>query len=184
VIDEKDYSSTATHFGNFSVGITVLVILFAAAYFVFDKAGQAWDWMKSRNGASTATTEPVAPDGRFQLVSGTAYALALDTKTGELCHTFNEKIDTYVPATGTQGRETVFGHQALDSIPLCVDLSQNEKAAIAKVMRADRIERDVDDDPSQQTYKVMGADGKIHDFDTELDADLYRMKLQDSKTSK
>ncbi len=66
---------------------------------------------------------------RFQLVSGTAYGLALDTKTGELCHTYNAHIDTYLPSRGL-GSDMVVGHPSLDSIPLCIDLSQDEKSTI------------------------------------------------------
>jgi hypothetical protein len=65
--------------------------------------------------------------------------LALDTKTGLLCHTFNEKADTYIPTGRSRtpgvvvGPEITMGHYALDSIPLCVLLSQNEAETIEEV---------------------------------------------------
>ena len=65
--------------------------------------------------------------------------LALDTQTGLLCHTFNEKADTYIPTGRSRtpgvvvGPEITMGHYALDSIPLCVLLSQNEAETIEEV---------------------------------------------------
>lgn len=59
---------------------------------------------------SSATTE----QARFQLVSGSAYGLALDTKTGMLCHTF-EMVD------------------AEKHLPQCVELFANEKQIVGKM---------------------------------------------------
>jgi len=66
---------------------------------------------------------------RFQLVSS-AYAYALDTKTGQLCRTFNQTPDIHVPK-GLVLENT----KPLDRIPLCIDLSQDEAATI-KTLRA------------------------------------------------
>jgi len=66
---------------------------------------------------------------RFQLVSGTSFALALDTKTGELCHTYDSTLDDYIPDNGIKS-SIVLGHPSLDSIPLCLDLSQNELSTV------------------------------------------------------
>jgi len=71
---------------------------------------------------------------RFQSVEGAGYGIALDTKTGELCHTFNVEVDTAVPSTGSFRITGVAGHPSLDSIPLCVDLSQNETATIKRIL--------------------------------------------------
>jgi hypothetical protein len=65
--------------------------------------------------------------GRFQLVSS-AYAYALDTKTGQLCRTFNENPDIHVP------KGLTLEGKPLDKIPLCVDLSGDE-AATLKALR-------------------------------------------------
>src|ERR1035441_127973 len=62
-----------------------------------------------------------------------ATGLALDTKTGLLCHTFNEEIDS----VSKGGRETLLpGQHLLDSIPLCIDLSQNEERTIRRITLA------------------------------------------------
>lgn len=63
-----------------------------------------------------------------------ATGLALDTKTGLLCHTFNEAIDS----VSKSGPETLLpGEHLLDSVPLCVDLSQNEEETVRRVRLAD-----------------------------------------------
>lgn len=71
---------------------------------------------------------------RFELVGGSAFGIALDTKTGELCHTFNEDVDTFIPSTGTFHITGTAGHPSLDSIPLCIDLSQNETATVKQIL--------------------------------------------------
>lgn len=73
--------------------------------------------------ASPAPMQPASDHERFQLVTS-AYLYALDTKTGQLCRTFNETPDVHVP----QGL-TLDG-KPLDRIPLCIDLSQDEAATI------------------------------------------------------
>ena len=68
--------------------------------------------------------QPSADSARFQLVSN-AYLYALDTKTGQLCRTFNENPDIHVP------KGLVLDNaKPLDRIPLCIDLSQDESATI------------------------------------------------------
>lgn len=96
----------------------------------------------------TNQTKPSRPapivlsaSSRFQSVGG-GYGLALDTKTGELCHTYNEAVDTYVPATGTFRITGTAGHPSLDSIPLCIDLSQNEAATVKQILDANQKARD------------------------------------------
>lgn len=84
---------------------------------------------------ATSQPTPITEYSRFKLVSGTAYGLALDTKTGELCHTYNAAIDAYVPSKGTSEAYTV-GHPSLNSIPLCIDLSQDEAETIKTVRLA------------------------------------------------
>lgn len=59
-----------------------------------------------------------------------ATALALDTKTGLLCHTFNLDIDS----VSKGGPQTLLpGQHLLDSIPLCIELSQNEEATVRRI---------------------------------------------------
>jgi hypothetical protein len=92
---------------------------------------------------------------RFQLVSGTAYGIALDTKTGELCHTFNPEIDQHVPAKGAH--ETFkSGHPSLESIPLCIDLSQDEARTVKNLRLANavRICKSQSTESSNIAYKV------------------------------
>jgi len=68
--------------------------------------------------------QPSVDTARFQLVSS-AYLYALDTKTGQLCRTFNETPDIHVP------KGLVLDNaKPLDRIPLCIDLSQDEAATI------------------------------------------------------
>jgi hypothetical protein len=67
---------------------------------------------------------PKADYARFQLVNP-AYLYALDTKTGQLCQTFNEHPDLHVPKGLTP-----YGGKPIDRIPLCIDLSQDEAATI------------------------------------------------------
>ena len=92
--------------------------------------------------ALAATAPPVTqPTANFQrfLPYPQATGLALDTKTGLLCHTFNEKADTYIPTGRSRtpgvvvGPEITMGHYALDSIPLCVLLSQKESDTLQTV---------------------------------------------------
>ncbi len=61
---------------------------------------------------------------RFQLVSS-AFLYALDTKTGQLCQTFNQTPDLHVPKGLIPE-----GGKPLDRVPLCIDLSQDEAATI------------------------------------------------------
>jgi hypothetical protein len=73
---------------------------------------------------------PVQPSpdyARFQLVSS-AYLYALDTKTGQLCKTFNQTPDFHIPKglTPVPNPDT----KPIDRIPLCIDLSQDEAATI------------------------------------------------------
>jgi hypothetical protein len=81
---------------------------------------------------------PKADYARF-LPYAQATGLALDTKTGLLCHTFNEKADTYIPTGRSQtpgiviGKPIEMGHWELDSVPLCVDLSQHEADTLAMI---------------------------------------------------
>ena len=73
-----------------------------------------------------ATPPPVQPSpdfARFQLV-GSAYLYALDTKTGQLCRTFNERPDIHVP------KGLALDGKPIDNIPLCIDLTQSEAATI------------------------------------------------------
>lgn len=84
--------------------------------------------------------------GRFQLVSGATYAIALDTKTGELCHTFNQELDPYIPGRGyDSNRDIVPGHPSLFSIPLCIDLSQNEERTVKNELLSNQAQRSVDE---------------------------------------
>lgn len=66
---------------------------------------------------------------RFQLVSS-AYLYALDTKTGQLCRTFNEHPDIHAPKGFVLDNA-----KPLERIPLCIDLSQDEAATI-KILKA------------------------------------------------
>ena len=80
---------------------------------------------------ATAPLPPAQPNAdyaRFQLVSS-AYLYALDTKTGQLCRTFNEHPDLHVPKGFVLDNS-----KPLDRIPLCIDLSQDE-AATLKALR-------------------------------------------------
>lgn len=73
------------------------------------------------SGAPAVTAAESAPQpqssnqGRFQLASGAAYGLALDTKTGLLCHTY-DLVDSE------------------KHIPQCVELLVHEKDVIGKQM--------------------------------------------------
>jgi hypothetical protein len=58
---------------------------------------------------------------RFQPTSQ-IFGTALDTKTGQLCRTFNAKLPTDADP-------------ALASLPLCVQLSQNEDATVKEVIK-------------------------------------------------
>jgi len=68
-----------------------------------------------------------------------ATGLALDTKTGLLCHTFSEDADIYVPTGRSHtsgiivGSEIEMGHWSLNSAPLCYDLSQDETNTLTRV---------------------------------------------------
>lgn len=68
--------------------------------------------------------QPRTDYARFQLVSS-AYLYALDTKTGQLCRTFNQDPDFHIP----KGL-TLDNAKPLDRIPLCIDLSQDEAGTI------------------------------------------------------
>jgi hypothetical protein len=72
-------------------------------------------------------TQPNADYARFQLVSS-AYLYALDTKTGQLCKTFNQTPDFHIPKglIPVPNPDT----KPIDRIPLCIDLSQDEAATI------------------------------------------------------
>jgi hypothetical protein len=77
---------------------------------------------------------PVSPPdySRF-LPYPQATGLALDTKTGLLCHTFNPAIDT----VSKGGASTMLpGQHLLDSVPLCIELSQNEEKTIRRIRLA------------------------------------------------
>jgi len=78
---------------------------------------------------SQPPAQPNADYARFQLVSS-AYLYALDTKTGQLCRTFNETPGIHVPKGLTADNA-----KPLDWIPLCIDLSQDEAATI-KTLRS------------------------------------------------
>jgi hypothetical protein len=86
--------------------------------------------------AKPPTTQiiPVSqPDYARFLPYPQATGLALDTKTGLLCHTFNTAIDT----VSKGGASTLLpGQHLLDSVPLCIDLSQNEEATITRIRLA------------------------------------------------
>ena len=87
---------------------------------------------------------------RFQLVSSTAYGIALDTKTGELCHTYNEILDPYMPGRGYDARrEIVPGHPSLVSIPLCLDLSQNEAKTLKSELLANQAQKEATEGESK-----------------------------------
>jgi hypothetical protein len=62
-----------------------------------------------------------------------ATALALDTKTGLLCHTFDEERDT---VSGNGEKTLLPGQHLLDSIPQCIDLSQNEERTLRRIKLA------------------------------------------------
>jgi len=64
--------------------------------------------------AAEAAPQPPTYQARFQLVSGAAYGLALDTKTGLLCHTF-DMVDSE------------------KHIPQCVDLFVHERQVVGKL---------------------------------------------------
>jgi hypothetical protein len=115
---------------KYLIGAAVASLLIALGFFIVH-----WH-------TPTATAPPLTqPTANFQrfLPYPQATGLALDTKTGLLCHTFNEKADTYVPTGRSRtpgvvvGPEITMGHYALDSIPLCVLLSQNEAETIEEV---------------------------------------------------
>lgn len=94
--------------------------------------------------------------GRFQPVEGGSYGIALDTKTGELCRTYNVDADTYVPATGTFHVTGAAGHPSLDSTPLCIDLSQNEAATVRKILDANqKAESSTDEQKMRQDLERM-----------------------------
>jgi hypothetical protein len=88
------------------------------------------------NPPATPQAIPAAPQAGYArfLPYPQATGLALDTKTGLLCHTFNEAIDS----VSKGGPETLLpGQHLLDSVPLCVDLSQNEEETVRRVRLAD-----------------------------------------------
>ena len=64
--------------------------------------------------AAEAAPQPPTYQARFQLVSGAAYGLALDTKTGLLCHTF-DMVDSE------------------KHIPQCVDLLVHEQKIVGEL---------------------------------------------------
>jgi len=98
----------------------------ASAIFIIFTTGCS----KQATPVQQAATTGEANYSRFQLVSSSAFTIALDTKTGVLCHTYDKRIDTYIPSHGIPDGYSV-GHPSLDSIPLCLDLSQNEKTTIS-----------------------------------------------------
>ncbi len=116
--------------------IWVVLVLFIP-YLVITAGGKGWGWITKHYQVPVQAHIEPSRDGtnfsRFQLVSGTAYGIALDTKTGELCHTYNARIDTYVPDKGV-GSTITMGHPSLDSIPLCIDLSQNEAETMKNIL--------------------------------------------------
>lgn len=73
---------------------------------------------------------------RFQLVQQPyEYGLALDTKTGQLCHTFNANLEKYTPPP----RGTISGGGiSLTRIPRCIDLSANEEITVKRILDANR----------------------------------------------
>jgi len=76
---------------------------------------------------ATSPLQPERPNAdyaRFQSISG-AYLYALDTKTGQLCRTFNENPDIHIPKGLVPDNA-----KPIDRIPLCIDLSQDEAATI------------------------------------------------------
>lgn len=84
-------------------------------------------------------TPPVARAAeyqRFQLVQQPyGYGLALDTKTGQICHTFNANLEKYTPPP----KGTISGGElSLSRIPLCIDLSTNEEATVKRILEDNR----------------------------------------------
>jgi hypothetical protein len=110
-----------------STAIIVLVMLFLCA---------GCDW-GSRGSTPRDSSQNAAEYQRFQLVQQQyGYGLALDTKTGQLCHTFNAKLETYTsPRPGTA---VVAGQMTLDHIPLCIDLGSNENATVERILSENR----------------------------------------------
>jgi hypothetical protein len=109
---------------------------------------------------------------RFQ-PTGQITGLALDTKTGMLCHTFNVHRDPFIGGQDAPNGAVrnvpgyVAPHQSLDSLPFCVDLSQNEKETVGKVMAADRmLAEDSDVEINSGPFAVIDTDGFIYNFET------------------
>ena len=106
-----------------SAAIIVLVMLFLCA---------GCDW-GSRGSTPRDSSQNAAEYQRFQLVQQQyGYGLALDTKTGQLCHTFNAKLETYTPHI--PGTVAGGGQMTLDHIPLCIDLSTEENATVERIL--------------------------------------------------
>jgi hypothetical protein len=76
--------------------------------------------------AAPAAIQPRPDYARFQMASGGALLYALDTKTGQLCRTLNNHPEL------PKGLFPV-NAKPLDTIPLCVDLSQDEAATLKTV---------------------------------------------------
>ncbi len=111
---------------------------------------------------------PAASDHSYSAapvqVIGQATGVALDTKTGLLCHTYDDLVDTYI---GTRPPASVIGHPSFDSAPLCVDLSQHEKETVAKTLRASSsltISERPDD--SRTVFSVKAPNGMVYPFST------------------
>lgn len=101
------------------------------------------------------STKPAPSSGaRFTLVNSDAFGVALDTKTGQLCHTYNQHIDTFVAETGDFHPTGSAPHPSLDSIPLCIDLSQNENMTVKQIIEANQKDR-LDQEKMQQQIDQM-----------------------------
>jgi hypothetical protein len=110
-----------------SAAIIVLVMLFLCE-------GCNWG---SRGSTPRDSSQNATEYQRFQLVQQQyGHGLALDTKTGQLCHTFNAKLETYTPPP--PGTVVVAGQMTLDHIPLCIDLSSNEDATVERILSENR----------------------------------------------
>ena len=127
-----------------SAAIIVLVMLFLCE-------GCNWG---SRGSTPRDSSQNATEYQRFQLVQQQyGHGLALDTKTGQLCHTFNAKLETYTPPP--PGTVVVAGQMTLDHIPLCIDLSSNEDATVERILSENRGEVEGDGEGTLSKPRVQ-----------------------------
>jgi hypothetical protein len=123
--------------------ISVLAILGALAY--------RHEKTPTITSPQVAASQPPPTYQRF-LPYPQATGLALDTKTGLLCHTFNEAID----AVSEGGAKSLLpGQHFFDSVPLCVDLSQSEDETIKAQLNENENARNI-----SQRQVIEDSNGK------------------------